>query len=67
MQVKELFNLEGYSDFYYEIIVDGLLVVCDLRERVYSILSAVCLTCKIDSFEVNFNDSTVPIRITTLM
>ena len=67
MQVKELFNLEGYSDFYYEIIVDGLLVVCDLRERVYSILSPVCLTCKIDSFEVNFNDNTVAIRITTLM
>ena len=67
MQVKELFNLEGYSDFYYEIIVDGLLVVCDLRERVYSILSTVCLTCKIDSFEVNFNDGTVAISISTLM
>lgn len=67
MQVKELFKLEDYSDFYYEIIIDGLLVVCDLRERVYSILSSTFLTCKVDSFEVNFNDSTVSIRIITLM
>lgn len=67
MQVKELFELECYSDFYYEIIVDGLLVVSDLRERAYSILSAVCLTCKVDSFQVNFNDSTVAISITSLM
>lgn len=67
MQVKDLFNLEDYSDFYYEIIVDGLMVVCDLRERVYSVLSAECLTCKVYSFEVDFNDSTVSIRITTLM
>ena len=67
MQVKDLFKLEDYSDFYYEIIVDGLSVVFDLRERVYSILSTICLTCKIDSFEVNFNDSIVAIRITTLM
>ena len=67
MQVKDLFNLEDYSDFFYEIIVDGLMVVCDLRDRVYWVLSAECLTCKIDSFEVNFNESTVTIRITTLM
>lgn len=67
MQVKDLFNLEGYSDFYYEIIVDGLMVVCDLRERVYGVLSAECLTCKIYSFEVDFNDSTVAIRIITSM
>lgn len=33
MQVKDLFNLEDYSDFCYEIIVDGLMVVCDLKER----------------------------------
>lgn len=66
MQVKDLFNSECYSDFYYEIIVDGLMVVCDLRERVYDILSAACLTCKIDSFEVNFINSTVAIKITTL-
>ncbi len=67
MQVKKLFKLEYYSDFYYEIIVDGLKVVCDLRERVYSILSETLLTCKIDSFTVDFNDSTVIIRITSLM
>ena len=67
MQVKDLFKLEDYTDFYYEIIVDGLLVVCDLRERVYSVLSAECLTCKIYSFEVDFNDSTVTIRIITSM
>ena len=67
MQVKDLFNLEVYSDFYYEIIVDGLMVVCDLKERVYGVLSTVCLTCKIDSFEVNFIDSTVAIKIVTLM
>lgn len=67
MQVKDLFNLEDYSDFYYEIIVNGSMVVCDLKERVYGVLSAECLTCKIYSFEVDFNDSTVAIRITTLM
>lgn len=67
MQVKDLFELEEYSDFYYEIIIDGLLVVCDLRERVISILSSVCLTCKVDSFQVSFNDNTVAISISTLM
>lgn len=67
MQVKDLFELEDYSEFYYEIIIDGLLVVCDLRERVFGILSAVCLTCKVDSFQVSFNDSTVAISISTLM
>ena len=67
MQVKDLFKLEEYSDFYYEIIIDGLLVVCDLRERVFSILSVECLSCKVDSFEVSFNDSTVAIRITSSM
>ena len=63
MQVKDLFNLEGYEDFYYQITVNGLSVVVDLRERVYSILSVQCLTCAIDSFTVDFNDSTVIIRI----
>lgn len=67
MEVRDLFKLEGYEDFYYQIMVDGLMVVCDLRERVYGVLSAECLTCKVCSFEVDFNDSTVTIRIITLM
>ena len=63
MQVKDLFKLEGYEDFYYQIMVNGLVVVVDLRERAYSVLSAQCLTSAIDSFTVDFNDSTVIIRI----
>ena len=65
MQVKHLFKLEGYEDFYYQIMVNGLVVVVDLRERAFSILSAQCLTAVIDSFTVDFNDSTVIIRIIT--
>ena len=63
MQVKDLFKLEGYEDFYYQIMVNGLVVVVDLREIAFSNLSAQCLICEIDSFTVDFNDSTVTIRI----
>ena len=66
MYVKDLFEFEDYSDFYYEIKVDGLSVVLDSRETVFSILCSACLTSKIDSYTVNFVDSTVTILMTTL-